>query len=54
MTTYETELDSVERAYREGAITSKERVDQILLLQATERMAAIEIAKLPYDAEIEW
>lgn len=54
MTTYETELESIERAYSEGAITSKERSENIALLEATVRMAAVEAAHLPYDAEIEW
>jgi hypothetical protein len=54
MTTQETELASIERAYREGAITLKERNEQVLLLEATVRMAAVEAARLPYDTELEW
>ena len=54
MTTYESELESIERDYREGALTSVERREQIQLLEATIRMAPVEAAKLPYDAEIEW
>ena len=51
---YETELAQIKEDYASGSITRGERDALIRELERERRMAPVNAAKLPYDAEIEW